>query len=283
VSRESISISEAELLSRITSQERPVIHLKTLVIVAHPDDETLGCGSLLPRLSDVTVLHVTDGAPRDSLDARRAGFTHWADYARARRREVEQAGKIAGVPAPSLKSLGIPDQTAALRLAQLTRALLGFIAGADLVLTHAFEGGHPDHDAVAFAVGSARARMRGKAPIVLEMPFYRKSEDGDGWVRQVFDTDHRAVRLALTEDERVRKADMLAAYQTQRETLAGFGVRDEFYRVAPEHDFTQPLGDVLYDSYPLGVTGGQFAELARAARGELGLDGLRREIEGAAT
>jgi LmbE family N-acetylglucosaminyl deacetylase len=275
VSRDHIFISEPELLSRITAPERPVIHLKTLVIVAHPDDETLGCGALLPRLADVTVLHVTDGAPRDSIDARRAGFTHWADYARARRREVEQAAKIAGVPAPSLKSLGIPDQTAALRLAQLTRAMLGFIAGADLVLTHAFEGGHPDHDAIAFAVGSARSRMRGKAPIVLEMPFYREAAKGEGWMRQTFDTSDRAVRLALSDDERSRKAEMLAAYGTQRETLTEFGVRDEFYRIAPDYDFTRPLDGVLYDAYSWGVTGGQFAELARAARGELGLDGMR--------
>jgi LmbE family N-acetylglucosaminyl deacetylase len=276
VSRDNICISETELLSRITAPERPVIHLKTLVIVAHPDDETLGCGALLPRLSDVTVLHVTDGAPRDSIDARRSGFTHWADYARARRREVERAANIAGLPAQSLKSLGIPDQSAALRLAQLTRAMLGFIAGVDLVLTQAFEGGHPDHDATAFAVGSARARMRGKAPIVLEMPFYRQSENGQEWMRPTLDATVHAARLVLTAQERSRKAEMLAAYETQRDALAEFGVRDEVYRVAPEYDFTQPLDGALYDSYPRGVTGGQFAELARAARGELGLDGLRR-------
>jgi len=257
-----VSISESELLSRITSPDRPVIHLKTLVIVAHPDDETLGCGALLPRLADVTVLHVTDGAPRDSVDARRSGFTHWADYARARRREVERAGKIAGLPAPSLKSLGIPDQTAALRLAQLTRAMLGFIAGVDLVLTHAFEGTHPDHDAIAFAVGSARARMRGKGPAILEMPLCTGTADGQG-------------RLALTDEERARKAEMLAAYETQRDGLSKFGVRDEFYRLAPDYDFTQPLDGVLYDGAS-GVTGGQFAELARAARGELGFDGVPR-------
>jgi N-acetylglucosamine malate deacetylase 2 len=222
VSRDNISISQAELLSRIKSPERPVIHLKTLVIVAHPDDETFGCGALLPRLADVTVLHVTDGAPRDSVDARRSGFTHWAEYARARRCEVEQAAKIAGLPALSLKSLNIPDQIAALRLPQLTRAMLGFIAGADLVLTHAFEGEHPDHDAVAFAIGSARARMRGKAPIVLEMPFYRKAQGRDGWVRETFDGGDGAVRLELTDDERARKAEMLAVYETQRQTFADF-------------------------------------------------------------
>ena len=274
MSRDNISISPADLLACIVSPQRPVIPQKTLVIVAHPQDETLGCGALLPRLADVTVLHVTDGAPRDSIDARRSGFSHWTEYARARRQEVERAAKIAGVAGPSLKSLGIADQAAALSLAQLTRAMLGFIAGVDLVLTHAFEGGHPDHDAVAFAVGSARARMRGKAPIVLEMPLDRKAANGDR--RPTAGAADGAVRLRLTEDERARKADMLAAFETQRQTLAKHGIRDELYRVAPEHDFTRPPSDVLYDDRAWGVTGGRFAELARVARNELGLGGLRR-------
>ena len=38
---------------------------KTLVIVAHPDDEIVGCGSLLQRVREPLVLFATDGAPRD--------------------------------------------------------------------------------------------------------------------------------------------------------------------------------------------------------------------------
>jgi LmbE family N-acetylglucosaminyl deacetylase len=272
VSRE--IITESDLLARIGAPDRPGIPLKTFVIVAHPDDETLACGALLPRLADVTVLHVTDGAPRDLADAHRLGFTHWADYARARRQEMEHAAKIAGLAPPALKSLGVPDQSAALNLTQLTRAILGFIAGVDLVLTHAYEGGHPDHDAVAFAVAAARGRMRGKAPIVLEMPLCRKARGG--WARQSFDGPDQGVRLRLTEKERERKGKMIAAFVTQREALADFGVNDEVYRVAPAHDFTQPPETVLYDDYSWGMTGGQFAALARAARGELGLDRLPR-------
>jgi LmbE family N-acetylglucosaminyl deacetylase len=270
------TITEADLLARIASPERPSVALKTFVIVAHPDDETLACGALLPRLPDVTVLHVTDGAPRDLVDAHRSGFTHWADYARARRQEVERAAQIAGLAPPALKALGVPDQAAALRLAQLTRAMLGFIAGVDLVLTHAYEGGHPDHDAVAFAVAAARARMRGKTPIVLEMPLSRNRRNGGGRARQSFDGSGRGVRLRLNKDERARKQKMIAAFVTQRDALAEIGVNDEVYRVAPAHDFTQPLEAAHYDSYPWGMTGGQFAALARAARGELGLDGSMR-------
>jgi LmbE family N-acetylglucosaminyl deacetylase len=258
---------KSELLARIAARERPIIREKTVLIVAHPGDETVACAGLLPRLADVTVLHVTDGAPRNSADAQRHGFTHWADYARARRKELEIAAAVAGIPAASMKSLGVPDQGAAMRLAMLTRAMLSFIAGAELVLTHAYEGGHPDHDAVAFAVAAARARMRGRAPVVLELPLYHRDADGAA--------AGPGVALHLTKEERARKARMLAEFATQQEMLLGFGVRDEIYRIAPAHDFTQPPTDALYDSYDWGITGGRFAQLARAARGELGLDSLR--------
>ena len=254
--------SHHDLLPRLAAAERPIIRNKTLIIVAHPGDETLACGALLPRLADVTILHVTDGAPRGPLDARQHGFTHWADYARARRKELERAATIAGVSAQALKSLGVPDQHAALQLAALTRALLGFIAGVDLVLTHAYEGGHPDHDAIAFSVAAARGRMRGRGPLVIEMPLHANPDDA-------------SVCLRLNSEERASKARMLAEFATQQERLMGFGIRDETYRPAPAHDFTRPPIAALYDGYDWGITGGRFAELARAACGELGLDGLR--------
>src|SRR3974377_2356711 len=124
---------------------------------------------------------------------------------RARRQEVELAAKIAGLAPPALKSLSVPDQSAALRLAQLTHAILGFIAGVDLVLAYAYEGGHPDHHAIAFAVAAARACMRGKAPIVLEMPLYRKN--GAGRTRRHCDGAEQGVCLRLNDEERAQGQD----------------------------------------------------------------------------
>lgn len=261
MSRE-ISVARTEgLLAQLMAPERPLLPFKTVVIVAHPGDETLACGALLPRLPDISIVHVTDGAPHTVTAAREHGFHHWADYARVRRKELERAVAVCGLPAPALKTLGLPEHSAALRLATLTRALLGFIAGAELVFTHAFEGGDPDHDAIAFAVAAARGRMRGRGPVVVDMPLYHHGDDGDG-----------GARLRLTHDERVRKARMLAEFVSQQEMLMAFGVRDECYRIAPEQDFTHPPDEVRYDAADRGITGGQFALLARAARGELGLD-----------
>ena len=56
---------------------------------AHPDDEVIGAGSsLLSHFGRSKVVHVTEGAPANMLDAQRAGFVARNDYAHARRLEV---------------------------------------------------------------------------------------------------------------------------------------------------------------------------------------------------
>ncbi len=176
--------------------------LRWLVVVAHPDDEVLGCGALLSRLAAVEVVHVTDGAPRDGGDARRHGFDTPADYAAARWREARAALDLAGVPEGRHHGFGVADQGAAHRLGEITRRLAPHVERADAVLTHAYEGGHPDHDAVAFAVHAAARRAAGMGRPIVEMPFYHAAPDG--WVRQAFLPVRGQALLPLGEKVPVR-------------------------------------------------------------------------------
>ncbi|HYZ20696.1 MAG TPA: PIG-L family deacetylase, partial [Rhodopila sp.] len=96
------------------SQRQP-IDLPAAVVVAHPDDETIGVGPFLRLFRRLRLIHVTDGAPRNLQDARAMGFDSCEAYARARTQELHAALRAGGVtlpPSSPALALGVPDQGA---------------------------------------------------------------------------------------------------------------------------------------------------------------------------
>jgi LmbE family N-acetylglucosaminyl deacetylase len=247
-----------------------------LIVVAHPDDETIGIGGHLAGLRGARIVHVTDGAPRDLDDARAHGFETWQDYAKARHRELQAALAAAGLPSTALTSLGYPDKQAAGNLSSLARELTGLLADSHVsfVCTHPYEGGHPDHDATAFAVPAACHLLRRKGrrvPAVVEMAYY--SAGPEGAVLQDFNGGPDCIELHLTEAAFERKQCMLACHRTQRRTLAPFTARVERFRMAPAYDFLAlpNNGRLYYEALRLGFEPAGWLHAAAAAHEELRL------------
>ena len=253
------------LLARLAARA-PVEEVVALV-VAHPDDEVIGAGGVLPLLQRLVLVHVTDGAPGNLADAHAHGFADAAGYAAERRKEL---GRALALGSPSLlgvvcEELGSPDQGASERLVSLTRALRALLArrGVQVIITHPYEGGHPDHDATAFIAAHAGL------PVV-EFASYH-ADPGGGMRTGAFLPGPDGVRLTLTPGEQARKRAMLAAFETQAATLTPFGTEAELFRLSPAYDFTRPPhdGTLHYERYDWGMTGERWRGLAAEARREL--------------
>lgn len=252
-----------------------------MLVFAHPDDETIALGGRMERLCHACFVHATDGAPRDEQDSRAAGFATLDDYRRARREELCRVLRLAGASAARAECLQVPDQEASLHLAELTMRVFDLMAEEEpeVVFTHPYEGGHPDHDACAFAVHHAadlRRRRGEKAPAIIEAAFYHAGPGGmtTGSFLPAGHAGESAWRLSA--EERERKEALLRCFTTQQRTLSQFRLDWERFRIAPRYDFLRPphAGQVLYDRFPWGMRSERFVELAAKAARELACEGV---------
>jgi len=251
---------------------------QALVVVAHPDDEIAGAGARLAELRG-SIVHLTDGAPRDPWFAARAGCGSREAYAALRRRELDAAMALAGVAASRLVALGAIDQEAAFELERLTRAVEELLARERprFVLTHAYEGGHPDHDAAAFVVRHAIARARA-AVEVIELAGYHEQDSAIAAGRFLPAPGAQApLEVCLDGAAQARKRRLLDCFASQREVLARFSVEVERYRRAPRYRFDEPphAGRLHYERFGWPLDGERWRALARDAALALGHDSPR--------
>lgn len=276
---QTIPDTAGELLDALRDSNRSrTVAAKVAVVVAHPDDESVGIAGQLPRLRDATIVHVTDGAPLDPAFARSAGFSSLDAYRSARQRELDAALDLAGVPHKARIHLGVPDQQVAMQLTETTFRLMRLFArgGFDAVFTHPYEGGHPDHDATAFCVHQACALMREQGlavPVILEMASYFEGEAGGVYQQFISDRDRAEVRSVLTPAQSAVKRQMLDCHRTQAQYLHVFGDAEERFRIAPAYDFTAlpNRGLLHYETFSTGMTGDRWTGLVEGA-----LNGLER-------
>jgi LmbE family N-acetylglucosaminyl deacetylase len=244
----------------------------TLLIAAHPDDETIGAAALLCRRPNIKIIHVTDGSPLNAGDALAAGFTTREEYAEARRKETVQALAQAGIREDAITNLQFTDQQLSFQLKEVTERVLAVVRQfqPEVVLTQAYEGGHPDHDSVAFACHMA-LRLSEFSFCLCEFAGYHAG-DGGMEIYAFLPSEQTQYTYRLNADERELKIAMIESFTTQERTLQPFTQSEvERFRVAPEYDFTRPPheGKLWYENFSWGTDGATWRKMASQTLSEI--------------
>jgi len=235
---------------------------RTLLLVAHPDDETVGCGTLLQRMAAPIVIFATDGAPRDQYFWGKYGAR--LRYQRIREDEARKALALIGVSEvkffgsePVANGEVIVDQELYLQLPDAFERLTRLVElnRPEAILTLAYEGGHPDHDCCSFLAASLVTRFKLPA---WEFPLYFRSSSGEP-IRQQFvspDPGGEEAFIAPTPEEFVKKKAMLQAYSSQHPFLLDFNPTVELFRPQRKYDYSRPphSGALNYEAWGWPIT-----------------------------
>jgi LmbE family N-acetylglucosaminyl deacetylase len=209
------------------------------------------------------------------MDAERAGCSSREDYARLRRDELLAALDVAGIAADRARPLNLVDQEASLEMAYLTMRLVDTLKEfrPSAILTHPYEGGHPDHDATAFAVHAACARVPAP-PTVFEFASYHAADQSEPVIEvgEFLPDGEEIDTVELSEESRNAKRRMIACFGSQEHMLRHWPIGIERFREAPAYDFTRPPhpGALYYEHFDWGVTGDRWRLLAEEALRTLG-------------
>jgi LmbE family N-acetylglucosaminyl deacetylase len=228
-----------------------------LFLLAHHDDEVF-CAGALERAR-------RQGRRVRLLWATAGGFAP----AGRRRREGQTVARLLGLAADEHVSLGLPDQGALEHLSEIGAALRDLLDGVTGVVVPAYEGGHPDHDAVNLVA----ARVCAGGPPVDEFSLYCRAGGGVAFKR-LFAAEPGPPERFLLDRPAIRlRRELIRANASQWPELAALGGlaaaqgrwKTEPLRRLPQHDYgREPGGErPLYEVY----TRRRFAEFRTAAAG----------------
>lgn len=247
---------------RVTTSARirPLLG-RTLVFVAHPDDETGGCSALLQRVREPIVVFATSGAPDDEFFWRPYGSRE--EYGRVRKNEARRALNGIGISAVHfLEDCGLPqarfvDQYLHKSLPQASMTVLGLVEmhRPDAILVPAYEGGHPDHDSCSF-IGWVVGRLTSLP--VWEMPLYHRSTSGDLVCQRFRAKNHSEIIIRLTESELSNRRALISHYASQTDLGQFIVSTAETYRRQPAYNYSKAPHDGVMNyeawGWPVGAS-----------------------------
>jgi LmbE family N-acetylglucosaminyl deacetylase len=175
-------------------------HIKLLVVVAHPDDETIGCGGALSRAarSGATCRVLL---PLKRGDAR--GVAHWNELLE----QFSAACNLLGAE-PIFASDTIVDLRADSHIEEIHKLIEPSVQWADLVLTHHPDDVHQAHQAVSRGVEIATRPFRRRRSVA----FFEVLTSTDQAYNYSFSPN---LFVGLDEEDVKRKCEAMSLYSTE--------------------------------------------------------------------
>ncbi|AME23543.1 MAG: PIG-L family deacetylase [Pseudomonadota bacterium] len=211
---------------------------RAVIVSPHPDDEILGTGGLLARLSDlgrkVLIIAVTDGT------ASHPDSPEWpaARLAATRPQETRDALQRLRMRHVALVRLHLPDGGGNTFESDLSKALEAHLKPGDVVFGTWRYDGHPDHESVGRAVTAVAGAL--DLPFV-EVPVWT-------WHWAAPDDSRvpwsRARRISLDDATLARKVHAVQAFRSQIEADGSTG-RDAILPAHVLERLTRPYEVVL--------------------------------------
>lgn len=208
---------------------------RAAIVVAHPDDEILSLGSQLSEFKNMLMVHVTDGVSSNYRPSRERRV-------KMRLSELDSALTAVGAVSFDRKFLHVVDQEVINSVSTLAYDLVPMLRGCEVVITHPYEGGHPDHDACSLLVYAACSLIEAsnnKAPVRAEFASYHMRQSklvaGEFW-------GPASSELVIRLDEAKQKIKRAALnfFSSAQPIISKFPISTERVRFAPRYEFSAP-------------------------------------------
>jgi LmbE family N-acetylglucosaminyl deacetylase len=184
-------------------------HERYLFLFAHPDDEVVISGTMKLLVEAGAAVYAAWATSGDRFTKREI-----------REFELRRSMEILGLDGSRTHLLRFPDLGMVAMLEEAADAATGLLSEIkpDIVFANAYEGGHPDHDAVNFLAYESSARL-GVTPDLFEFPLYNGTGTFIHWKWRInhFPPGGPTVLHNPLSDDAIRcKYEMMKAYSTQK-------------------------------------------------------------------